>query len=276
MFPNLLNPLVCGQLVSVAFSIGMLITFGEKLSIIRDYGHQGWHTWDIFRLDRMERTIFRRFPRIATVFFDVRGIAAFLFLGIAGAFMMLWQPPRSVPFFVGASLVFSASFVLNARDVYGGDGSQQMNTIIGASLLLGFNPWTSPLVGELALFFITAQACLAYSTSGIAKLVSPVWRHGDALISIFATKSYGSEFGYKAASYSPPLTHFICRTTVGIEVLFPLALFGPKWLLVAALIWGLSFHILNAFIMGLNTFLWAFVATYPAFFFTWLEIHACR
>jgi hypothetical protein len=163
--------------------------------------------------------------------------------------------------------------VVNVRDVYGGDGSQQMNTLLGASLLLGFNPWVSPVIGQVALFFIAAQACLAYCTSGVAKLVSPVWRSGDALFRILATKSYGSEFGFRALSLTPRLGRFVCRATVGIEVLFPLAIFGPKWLLIAVLGWGILFHILNAFLMGLNTFFWAFTATYPALIYLWTQLH---
>lgn len=32
--------------------------------------------------------------------------------------------------------------------------------------------------------------------------------------------------------------------------------------------WGLLFHLANALVMGLNSFIWAFVATYPAILFT--------
>jgi hypothetical protein len=51
------------------------------------------------------------------------------------------------------------------------------------------------------------------------------------------------------------------------ECTFPLALIsGGTGFAVFAVI-GLLFHVLSAMTMGLNTFVWAFVATYPAILF---------
>jgi hypothetical protein len=44
----------------------------------------------------------------------------------------------------------------------------------------------------LGVGFIAAQALLAYSTSGIAKLVSPVWRDGTGLVGILSTIDHGT------------------------------------------------------------------------------------
>ncbi len=273
MFPDFANPMICGLLMSVAFSVGTCITLAEKLSILGDYGGRGWHTWEVFRLDRTTRTVFRYFPQLANRLFDIKGVALITSTGLAGAAIMVFYRPKSVPFFVCILLAYSTTFLLNVRDVYGGDGSQQMYTLVGAALVVGFNPWTSLSVTEIALAFVAAQACLAYCTSGIAKVVSPIWRSGDALVSIIATKSYGSEFGLRIMSQAPRLSRLVCRITVVLEVLFPLALFGPKWVLIAALSWGLLFHVVNAFVMGLNTFLWAFLSTYPALIYCWIQLH---
>ena len=37
---------------------------------------------------------------------------------------------------------------------------------------------------------------------------------------------------------------------------------------------GLAFHTANAMVMGLNTFLWAFEATYPAIIYLLQRAHA--
>ena len=45
------------------------------------------------------------------------------------------------------------------------------------------------------------------------------------------------------------------------------------WLLILFLAWGVVFHIANAFTMGLNTFFWSFLATYPALLYLWHVLH---
>jgi hypothetical protein len=53
-------------------------------------------------------------------------------------------------------------------------------------------------------------------------------------------------------------------SVIAFESLFPLAILaGPKGALVFLGI-GVMFHLANAAVMGLNNFVWAFTATYPA------------
>jgi hypothetical protein len=58
---------------------------------------------------------------------------------------------------------------------------------------------------------------------------------------------------------------------VAAEVAFPLALpLGYPYGLVL-LGWGVVFHAANALVMGINSFFWSFVATYPAILYcAWL------
>jgi len=35
--------------------------------------------------------------------------------------------------------------------------------------------------------------------------------------------------------------------------------------------WGLAFHLMNALVMGLNSFLWAFLATYGAIIYCCMQ-----
>jgi hypothetical protein len=55
---------------------------------------------------------------------------------------------------------------------------------------------------------------------------------------------------------------------------FVIALIAPRpvlWMMLAA---GLVFHLSCAWVMGLNTFLWAFAAGYPCVIFANREIHS--
>ena len=56
-------------------------------------------------------------------------------------------------------------------------------------------------------------------------------------------------------------------TIVVTEALFPLVLLVPHSIGLYFLVGGALFHASCAFVMGLNSFFWAFVATYPAIYF---------
>jgi len=149
-----------------------------------------------------------------------------------------------------------------------------MNLVVSISLLSGFNRWAGPDLAEVSLLFVAGQACLAYSTSGIAKLVSPVWRREDPLLGILATTAYGSPRSYRVLASLPSRWRQLSTLTVVLmESSFPVMLLGSKWVLVVYLCWGVVFHAVNAGVMGLNSFFWSFLATYPALCFTWLVLH---
>lgn len=76
---------------------------------------------------------------------------------------------------------------------FGQDGADQALIVEQASqLAAAFSPAGG--AGERAAsYFLSAQAVLSYFSSGIVKLISPVWRSGDAMFGITRTTSYGSE-----------------------------------------------------------------------------------
>jgi hypothetical protein len=99
-----------------------------------------------------------------------------------------------------------------------------------------------------------------------------VWRSGEAVRRILGTRSYGSSrtaaFVSGRAGACAVLSWFLML----FECTFPLALaFGETGFAVFAVL-GILFHISNATFMGLNTFFWAFVATYPAILFCAISV----
>ena len=64
-------------------------------------------------------------------------------------------------------------------------------------------------------------------------------------------------------------------SVIGFECLFPLAWFDPRLclLLMAA---GAGFHLLNSYVFGLNRFLFAWLAAYPALWFCSQLVAALR
>jgi len=157
----------------------------------------------------------------------------------------------------------TTSMILRWRRAIGGDGAEQLTVIVlvvGAAALV-------PLPGSarvfLAVAFIAAQTLLAYVTAGLSKLVSPVWRSGTALPAILGTTSHGQEWAARMLHDHPRISMGLTWSVIFLEVMFPLLLLGPLPLAFAVLAASLLFHIGCALLMGLNSFVWAFPATYP-------------
>jgi hypothetical protein len=210
-------------------------------------------------------------PRWLSPLFGGSGVRAVLIARLAAACGILVPGLTvSVPCVV---IVAVTSLLMNFRMPLGQDGSDQMNVVIllPASIAMMCN---DQVAKSAALFFIAAQASLAYSTSGIAKLISRVWRSGDALSQVLSTSAYGNARASRMLRTRPAVAAVACWSVMLFETLFPLCLLaGPRGVL-CVLAAGVVFHASCAAVMGLNCFFWSFVATYPAIAFTstrWLN-----
>jgi hypothetical protein len=160
------------------------------------------------------------------------------------------------------------NLIFTWRRVMGDDGSDQMSALILMTVAICVGPQSSPLLLKIGLWYLAAQCCLAYEAAGVAKLVSPLWRGGEAIPAILSTQSYGSPRIAGILKSRRPLSLMLTWTVVIAECAFPLVLVVPwPWNLIF-LAWSIAFHLTTAIIMRLNSFLWAFVATYPAILYS--------
>ncbi|MEP6717029.1 MAG: hypothetical protein ABJC09_15775 [Terriglobia bacterium] len=127
---------------------------------------------------------------------------------------------------------------------------------------------------RLTAWFIAAEACLAYLVAGIYKAASPFWKGGQALLLITRTRLFGREDVAKILRRHVRITAASEFAIVFWESVFPIALFVPPEVLIPILAVGLFFHLSCAWIMGLNTFLWAFGAMYPCVIFANQELRS--
>ena len=151
------------------------------------------------------------------------------------------------------------SLVFFYRGPYGRDGSDQMILVIVAALAAG----TMLHAERLAVVFVACQLVAAYFIAGVAKLRGREWRNGDAVPLILSTRSYGAPGVGALLREQRWVGRAVTWTTMSFEFLFPLALLGPQQVLIGALVVGALFHVTTAATMGLNVFLWAFLACYP-------------
>jgi len=176
-----------------------------------------------------------------------------------------------VAFYFFNHYIFMAAFwALGAITLYsyrlrkaGKDGSDQMRIItllaFGLCLLL---PKEQSMT--VALYFIGAQALLAYTTSGIAKISSKYWRKGDVLGDILATYSYGVPKVSAFLEKHPKLEQLFSHAAIATMLAVPLSFFLPFQIpILVALFMILGFHAMTALLMGLNDFLFTFPLTFP-------------
>jgi hypothetical protein len=168
-------------------------------------------------------------------------------------------------------LIVLTSLLMHLRSPWGMDGSDQMFTQVFVALLIGHIPGTA-LALTASLWYIAAQSCLSYLTAGIAKAISPQWNGTDVVFAIFNTRTYGFQPMARLLLNSPAISRALTWAAVFMECSFPLALVAgyPGCLVFVA--WGIGFHLMNAAVMGLNSFLWSFVATYPAVIYCAIKI----
>jgi hypothetical protein len=160
--------------------------------------------------------------------------------------------------------LFTGVFLL--RNSYGLDGADQMTWIIFTGLAIASLVGT-PLAETTYLWFLALQACLAYATAGIAKASASHWRNGSCLVGIFGTRIYGHAKLADFLRQNPTIANLLARLLIVWQCSFPVVLLAPVPVGLSILGIGVLFHLANAYFMGLNTFVWSFVATYPAILF---------
>lgn len=258
----ILNAPVALRWTELFLSVGALISSSELLQIHRSLRDNGLLSWRINRLAHpsITRAIERlgvegifRYPGILFIL-AIRAGAA---LGVIAA---LWASERSLLPLLVLSIT---TVIVNFRSSESNDGSDQMGSIAVLACTLAEGSGTQ--VGKcIALTFIAAQASLAYGTSGFLKVGAKGWRDGTFIVDILQTSSFGNRYllGFlKGKSLLAALLG--CGVAYG-DCAVSVAMLLPPLLCITVLFFGVVLHLGIALVLGLNTFLWSFIATYPA------------
>ena len=255
------------QLIIILLSIGLLISTLEYLKKIKIFAPAGLLSWNVMQM-RWEHSDKKLYYKAFKRLFNEKGLSIIFGIRCFILIALLFFPIQS---FYGWALLLLLGISLMTSSMitfYGSDGSDQMNMLIIITLVLCNYPILTnaklPLIG---LWFIAAQACLSYTAAGIAKLASAEWRASTAIKDVFSTRTYGSKVVAEVLRKHPFVNVFLCWNVMIMETLFPICLILPWNYALPFLVWGFIFHFLTAAIMGLNSFFWAFISTYPAIYF---------
>ena len=253
-------------LIVILASAGVLIASVELLTLRGEFEDGGLFSWDVLRtVSRATLSVGTGRPRhlISHPFFvpavtGARALAALLLIFFNKNYALSTACVLAI---------IAVGIVMFWRVPLGLDGSDQMALITFVAVAI-YKLFPGDVhVAQASLWFIAIQGCLSYFVAGIAKVVSPVWRSGEAVRRILSTRTYGSSRSASLVSGRDGVCVALSWLLMLFECTFPLVLaFGQTGFAVFAVL-GICFHITNAVIMGLNTFVWAFVATYPAILF---------
>ncbi|MEL6865046.1 MAG: hypothetical protein AAFP19_11530 [Bacteroidota bacterium] len=248
-------------LASIIASFGILYNTVElylgRKEILKDF-----YNW---RLIKSRYYLFINRPTLSLVFdflfarktflriVIVHGIAAILF-----PLVFYFQIQLAA---ILALIVLLGNGLVNIRLLVGRDGSDQMQNILWAGFFVYCLP-LSEMVQWVALWFIAAQLILSYLTSGYWKLVSKEWRRGVAIHLVTRMATY-SPHGISRFFSRPIFSISFSWLTIIFELFSPLLLFFGVPGATVFIILGTLFHLGIGITMGLTTFVFAFVATYP-------------
>jgi hypothetical protein len=198
-----------------------------------------------------------------------RTLKPLLLAQVASAVWLVIFGPASTFGAVALLILLGSVLAVQWRRTLGGDGAEQMSILIVLAAVVAFVPTGSETVARIAVIFLVVQLMLSYATAGVVKLVSPSWRSEPILASILSTHRFGSSVIAEYLRRRPMLCVLLQWSVITLELGFSFALVLPLPGLFAFLLGGLCFHIACAVLMGLNTFLWAFPATYPCVYAVW-------
>lgn len=248
-------------------ALGIFISSLEYLVKVDVFADKGLLSWNIVQIGWHKRVRHGLIGALFAKVYSKNGLATLFFLRLLLLVFAFFSTSGSLEWWVAIVLLVINLLATSMITFYGSDGSDQMTVTLLITFGLCCTPFATRNLLLIGIWFIALQSCLSYAAAGIAKLVSKEWQSGTAVYDIFSTKTYGSRWAARLLKKRRGLNVVLCWSVILFETLFPLCLFLPWPYALIFLVWGFTFHLLNAVVMGLNSFLWAFLATYPAILF---------
>lgn len=245
-------------------SVGATIGAVEQLATADTLADDGLFSWPVMRLRAplWWRSVGEE--RLEKVFGYPGVVGLVQTRALTGLGLLLPGATRAQRGVLAATMCGTAHGLHTRMGGFGLDGSDHLTfvnyAVSAAEKAFGHDPRAR----EMLVRFLAAQVCMAYFTSGAAKLISPVWRDGTAIPEIFRTSTFGDPLFHRAVRDRPWLAKSVAWATILGEMAFPLVLVAPRPVARGILASGTAFHLGNARFMGLNRFVWSYCSTYPA------------
>lgn len=230
-------------------AIAVLQATLELLATRRDFSDTGTWRW---------ATLSREMPSLAPLF-RYRPFIALLLVRLFAAVLLLAGVRGAV-----APTLWITSLLVNIR--FRGTtngGSDMMVMVVLAALSVAHLVPASNVAQQGAVLYVAAQAFMSYFIAGVAKAASVAWRDGSAMRSFVRTPHFAVPSRLAEMLATPTVARAASWIVIAFECAAPVALLQPvacaTYLAVA-----LAFHLSNAWAFGLNRFVFAWAASWPA------------
>lgn len=247
-----------GKLIALAVFLQTL----EFWRLRPTFSEKGFWKWSVLRQD------FVGFPKLLRTGFDVilsdRGFAVVLIVRFIFSAIWMISPGFAS---IAAPALFVAALLTSMRwrgTFNGGSDGMTLTILLAASVAaLGRD---SAILTLGSLWFIAVQACLSFFVAGVVKIRQPTWRNGLALQEILRRTNYDVPLWLQRWSERRSICRIVSWSLMIFELCFPLALLSPQTAMIF-IVAALGFQIVNFHAFGLNRFVFAWAAAYPAIFF---------
>ena len=238
----------------------------ELLSLRRAWADDGIWRWALLAPEHRQLTPPLRWALARLL--PARPFAAMLWSRLLATLVLAAGAGRgSAPFLLVTQVAIGVRF----RGTFNG-GSDALSVVLLSALSLVQLLPASALAQKAALLYIAVQVTLSYFMAGLAKLQHTEWRSGDALASFVRDGGYGAPRWLVHALDGRTQTVVLSWAVLGFECTFPLAWSAPSACAVFAGV-GLCFHLGTWLLFGLNRFVLAWAAAYPALYWCSQLLH---
>lgn len=244
------------RLVAVAVALQTL----ELLSVRAAFADGGVFAWPLLRRELVSA------PRALRVLSDLtlaaRPFQIVLALRLGAALALPFMEHGAI------SAVLLATTLLvcfRFRGSYNG-GSDAMTVVVLVALCVA-RLTAGELGAKAGLAYAAVQLTLSYFVAGVAKLRTSSWRTGRALNDVLSSPPYAGHSRLRGLPHG--LEAPLAWAIISLECALPIAWYDRQ-LCVLLLATALLFHVANAYVLGLNRFVWAWLSAFPALIY-WSE-----
>lgn len=261
-----MNAQLALNIITLIVGLTILISSVEVLLTKKMYGKNQLLDWSQLRYLRKSLTsktailLFEKYFNVHQLLWS----RLILSLALLAAFILSYDV-RWVLF-----ALFPVNVIFTVRSYYTNNGADQVINILLMSLTIAFCNPNSQYLKPISLNFIAIQIAIGYFVSGFFK-INKGWLNGQYLISVMSTEIYGHKYIYRFLKKRQKLSALLSLIMIVVELSLAVAFLLPAKICLIVLCLGCLFHLCVAYVMGLNSFLTAFIATYPAIYYTSLH-----
>lgn len=249
--------LECLLWTRILVAIVVVVQSFEQLWLNKVFSSQGPWRWVTLRRDFRDLS-----GLIDFLFSDIVPHPAFSLMRIFLSFTLLIYSHWA---FVFVLLISQLLLLSRWRGNFNG-GSDHMSVILLGTLSLAL-AFPEGRLAQGAVMYLGLQSLLSYFIGGWIKIKKPNWRQGKALPVFIRLSSYQENQTVRRSINKTWLSLIASWVVMLFEMSAPAVLLFPDylpWFLTGALM----FHLLNFYILGLNRFVFTWIATYPAIIWT--------